>query len=254
MGGFLVDTWCIGLKDAWGRLDITAAQFSDKVLGQVPHELELVRVDPDVALRLVAGGIRFAKENRFRLPRRYERWTAMLGVGDTDSADLSDFGHGGGLTYVGAMEDLESRLIDCTVDEFLARDDVDYTIGMCDSPLVDGDTKEVDGITDDMRDRLLDGTRQLCFARGIKPHPQLASACDLMIESMLQVDSYGDDDEPSDEDLAQSTDNIDRLLSFESGSGREDLYEAIDQLRQFVEQFETPDALVQWVDSDVNAG
>lgn len=253
MAAFLVDIWCIGLKDAWGHLDITAARFNEQIIERGSDALELVRVDHEVAVRLVAGGIRFAKQNCFRLPRRYERWTAMLGVSDADSADLSDFGHEGGLTYIGAIEDLESRLIDCSVDEFFAREDVHFVIGVGDAPLVDEDMREVGAITDEMRDRFLDGARQWCFARSIKPHPELPAACDILIESLVQVDSYGDDDEPSDEGVGKSVDNVGRLLSFESGSAREDLYEAMDQLKQFVGQFETPEAMFRSMGFDPNA-
>lgn len=80
MAAFLVDMWCAGLKDARGRLSATMDAFQE----WVPNPRGGIRqgfkqVDPAAVRRLVAGGIRFAEQNGFRLPSRDQRWTAMLG-------------------------------------------------------------------------------------------------------------------------------------------------------------------------------
>ena len=74
MAAFLVDLWCMGLKDAWGRLEISSDEFQEEILEPMSKHLDLVGADPDLAKRIVAGGIRFANQNSFRLPKRYDRW------------------------------------------------------------------------------------------------------------------------------------------------------------------------------------
>ncbi len=113
MAGFMVDLWCCGLKDAWGRLDITREEFHKEMLESLSERLEIQECDCNLAKRLIAGGIRVAHENGFTLPLRYERWASVLGVKDQDDADLSDFGTGADPpgAYVGTMADLTKRLV-----------------------------------------------------------------------------------------------------------------------------------------------
>ena len=126
MGAFLVDLWCFGLKDAWGRTEVTGEEIDRTVNGR----MKLEPLDLAVAQRLVAGAIAFSRKNGFRLPVNYERWTAMLGITSETPIDLSEFGIDGGLRYVGEIEDLQSRLIYQSVDEFLHRPDVKYIAGL----------------------------------------------------------------------------------------------------------------------------
>ncbi len=129
LAAFLVDLWCIGLKDAWGRIGISRSEFEEAMQRTAPENKQ-VRVDLAVVKRLVAGSIRFARQNGFRLPAHYERWVKVLGgVGDIDMADLSDFGIDGGLRYMGPEQDLRERLIGCRLQDFLARPDVHVIFG-----------------------------------------------------------------------------------------------------------------------------
>jgi hypothetical protein len=51
-------------------------------------------------------------------------------LGDVASADISDFGKDGGLRFVGEFDDLKGRLIGCSVEDFLAKPDVQYVAGI----------------------------------------------------------------------------------------------------------------------------
>ncbi|MCK6484258.1 MAG: hypothetical protein HUU22_11655 [Phycisphaerae bacterium] len=128
MASYLVDIWCLGLKDAWGRLQYSRAEF-DKVIERQLLTNALVRLDIETARRIVFGGIRFAKQNGFRLPHKYERWTAMLGPEpDPESLDMSIFGKDGKLFFVGQLSDLNERLIRSTPQEFVRRPDVEWAL------------------------------------------------------------------------------------------------------------------------------
>ena len=126
MACFLIDLWCAGLKDAWGSLDLFQEDVN-RNLDRARERFELVRIDPDQARRLVAGAIRFARQNGFRLPAHYDRWVNVLGdVPDPATADLRPFGKDGGLLWVGRMDDLRRRLIGCSFEDFLAKPHVRF--------------------------------------------------------------------------------------------------------------------------------
>jgi len=123
---FLIDLWCAGFKDAWGQLNLLHDDI-DRHVDRAEERFELVRIEPDAARHLVAGAIRFARQNGFRLPAHYERWVNLLGeIPDPATADLRSFGKDGGLLWVGSLEDLGKRLIGCSLDDFLDRPDVDF--------------------------------------------------------------------------------------------------------------------------------
>lgn len=267
---FLVDMWCVGLKDAWGRINVTRSDF-DELVERAGERLEVVRIDPAAAWRIVAGGVRFCRRNGFRLPAHYERWTALLGDNaECTSADLSDFGiEGGKLRYVGTMEDLRKRLTGCRPEEFLHRKDVEFILGDGPQPweaddqdddldeddLIDepDDDSEAAELSEDeaeaaealtqFQEAAVDAVRRWCFANGIKPHPRLSEAVALTLVGALQATLSGEepiDEEPSNEAVSQAQDNIDRLLSSVSPEEDKSLQEALDQIAMCVRQFGSP--------------
>ena len=126
LGCFLIDVWCAGLKDAWGNLNLLHDDI-DRHMDHAKERVDLIRIEPEAARSLVAGAIRFGRQNGFRLPPRYERWLHLLGeIPDPASADLQPFGKDGGLLWIGSLEELEKRLIGCSLDDFLDRPDVDF--------------------------------------------------------------------------------------------------------------------------------
>jgi hypothetical protein len=128
MSALLIDLWCVGLKDAWGRPMESRGEFEETILEPWKKRFgHIVRADPDNVRRWVAGAIQFSRQNGFRLPEHWERYTAILGnLDDVGNADLSGFGIDGGLRYVGDFDFLRRRLVGSTVEEFLRRPDVKY--------------------------------------------------------------------------------------------------------------------------------
>ena len=253
MGAFLVDLWCAGLKDAWGRLDITMEEFNEGVLkSEMADQVDLVRVDLGIVRRIVAGGLRFAQQNGFRLPPRYQRWTALLGdIGDWESADLEDFGVDGKLRWVGPMTDLKARLIACSADDFLSREDVDYVVGDDDFTLVDEDDIAVAEAADELNDRWLSAVRKWCFANSIKPHPRMAEALDIMLESILQApDAEEIEDTPDAVDMDGVSGNLDRSMGILDPKDADELIAALAQLADFSEQFNSPDEMFAAIGMD----
>ena len=272
LGAYLVDLWCCGLKDAWGRLNISMHEFDD-MRDRASGSMEIVRIDAALARRLVAGAVRFAQQNGFALPPRYDRWTALLGIDDWRSAELADFSINGKLRYVGSLEDLRRRLIDCSVDEFLARPDVQYIARVDDADDFDDEWLEDDGEFDDdngefddddddddaqpqvslneidaigvfFKARALDAIRQWCHATGREPHPLLAQALDVTHESIAQAR----DEEPDSEELSEAvvdsvSENAAQLIAMETPENLPGIIEALKQLAEFNAQFATSDEL-----------
>lgn len=167
---FLIDLWCAGLKDAWGAIDMASSETEDH-LERASERIELIRIEPDTARHLVAGGVRFARQNGFRLPPHFDRWINVLGdVPDPATADLRPFGKDGGLLWVGPMEDLRRRLMGCTAEEFLARPHVHFITED------DGEIDELEEEFDELVERVVDEACQLCRQQGEQPLPLIDEA------------------------------------------------------------------------------
>src|SRR5579884_1660891 len=213
MAGFLVDLWCVGLKDAWGRREIGRADFEEDVLDRWSKREDVVELKEKTARKLVAGGIRFARKNGFRLPPHYDRWVHLLGdLGDLAAADLSDFGVDGKLRYVGTQDFLRQRLIGCTIEQFMARPDVEVVMegrdfgGEVDLYGDDADEDDWDDDEDeppseeeiDARAELMgmlvrnarsmaDAVRKWCFQQAIIPSDALEEAAGILLATLLPL-------------------------------------------------------------------
>lgn len=272
MAAFLIDTWCMGLKDAWGRLDISMKEFQE--ISEDRPEIRFGRTDFETVQRLIAGSIRFARENGFRLPRRYDRWVALAGVSAHGEADLGDFRRDGKLVYVGPMLDLRDRLIGQPVDEFLNRDDVQFAVDMDDNHIVGSSramarellerAQECDALMevdpDDagageraeeqfeeglehLRRGFLDGIHRWCFSQGITPHPKLHEAWNLHELAMMRMEKDVEYDADSPE-IQAGRDALEALLDLQPPRHRAQLSEALSQIRGFVTQFDSEQELV----------
>jgi hypothetical protein len=254
MAGFLVDLGCPGLKDAWGQLHVTDRHFIQSFLEPLSGSLEIEVVAPEEGLRLVRGAARHAAECGFRLPNDWERWAALLGeVGDwREDGDTSEFE----MEFTGTEEDLRLRLVNSTVDEFLAREDVDVYIGPegAYNLAVDETDVEIEEGMKQVSAALVDQVKRWCFSKGVKPHPRLAEAVPLMLMSTTgalngaseaEVDAALSDDleavaPTTAERMGQS---LQDLLSVYPAKDAAELRDAVGQFMSFVG--ENPDALLR---------
>ena len=223
---FLVDVWCVGLKDAYGSRTALRSEF-ENLLERLGERMHMGPIPAEVARRLVAGGVRFARQNGFHLPSHSDRWTAIFGdLGDVASADLTDFGvegNGRGLRYVGTLDFLKRRLAHCSAEQFLARPDVHWMLSdgtpanlahvhLSDDDQDLGDDEDDDDLDFDtldpegedapilavlenmvggVADRTEDAIRKWCFQTGRAPHPRLREALDTMLVSTLPLAMQG---------------------------------------------------------------
>ena len=273
VASFLVDLWCVGLKDAWGSPDTTEHEFRQNILEPLKERGNGTRLDPATARRLVAGGIRFARQNGFRLPPHWERWVSIFGgdLGDLKAADLSDFGLDGKLRYVGTMDFLHKRLIACTPEQFIQRPDVDVVLGDLNAAqfglegqawedaedeedVADaGDDEEIEDeddekdvqalmqIIDQMSGKLVGEVRKWCFANAVAPHPMLEQGAIITLTATLPLAAQFEspeavtvDDERQAGALAQD------LLAEYSPQERAEILEATEQIGRYLKQFSSP--------------
>jgi len=181
MASFLVDFSVAGLKDAYGRLDIRAEQFYKDVLKPFGDRFGMASITPSEAGKFIAGGIRFAHDNGFRLPHRYERWLAILGdIGDWRNADVSDFE----MEFAGSFDDLRHRLIGQPLEEFLAREDVSVVLSDAAPSLLSDDILDFEEKDDQLRQRAVDAIRQWLLAERETPNPLLETGWDIYAEAV----------------------------------------------------------------------
>ena len=282
--GFLVDVWCVGLKDAFGNRNSLRAEFDDH-LDYMGEMLHMVRVPPAEAKRLVAGAIRFSRQNGFKLPPHYDRWVTILGdLGELSHADLTDFGVDGGLRYVGDEDFLRRRLAACSLEEFLDREDVEWVMAadvpleLVDSLDRDGEEEEdegedfdedgdegfsLDGLDlsevpafselaralGDTSERAERAVLDWCRSSGVAPHPRLREALNTLLASVIPAAMYAEQavDNPEMVDPAELPDPdemLDISLDTYPAGERRQIEDAMVQVEQFMKQFNSPAAML----------
>jgi hypothetical protein len=281
-GAFLVDLWCVGLKDTWGEADITELEFRESMLERWQERTDGVKLDPAVAKRLVAGAVRFSRQNGFKLPSHWDRWVSIFGpLGNFNEADLSDFGKDGGQEYVGTTKFLRERLIGCTPEQFLTRPDVKWTMmdGMPpmleelyeregsfsetadDEEYEDADDEEefdedveLEGDIGVLREAMERMTRQLsnavrkwCFANGRVPSPKLEEGAMVALASTIPA-MPTDESDAVDRDLAigAAATILDRFEPDE----RDQMILAMGQVTEFMKSFSSPKAMLAAVSDE----
>jgi hypothetical protein len=262
MSGFLIDLWCVGLKDAWGQKQITRAIFENEVLPAWRRSGEDIgRASIEEVRKLIAGAVRFSLQNGFRLPEHWDRYAAILGeMEEIATADLSEFGVDGKLRYVGTEEFLHERLAKCSPAEFLARPDVEFVMQEAEFDSEDeADDEDVDldeALDEALKDPKLaaefDATAReilpalqlrldkACSRMGVTPHPRLADAALLamMAETALASDADPDAEEFSEADV---TETIDEMLSHLAPDEQEEMRAGLAQFVQIAPNMEDDD-------------
>jgi len=247
---FSIDVWCAGLCEAWGDRGIAIEAFASDMLRPVADGRTVTRIEPELARKLLAGGIAFARRNGFALPRNYEEWAELLGdLGGVSQADCSDFGADGVIVYIGTRKELSRRLTGATVEEFLARPDVDFVElpeeeGYGEEPAAAEVSEAALGM---IQAALLSAVRKWCFAGGIKPYPKLPDAAMIMLTTVMEVPLPEDDEEPSDATLELLHRKLAGRVDADLLTDGAAIEGAFSQLMQFATQFEDPVALMKGI-------
>jgi hypothetical protein len=251
MATFMIDLWCAGLKDAWGRVDVLRDKF-DQMIAHTDEQMDgtMEDISIDEVAEVVAGSVRFARQNGFKLPKDWQKWTALVDPDlDFEKADLSDFGKDGGLLWVGPTSDLRRRLIGSTVAEFFARPDVHY--------IAEPDAEDYAGLNSDEAlpeeeygplarpevrkalertvTSLHDALLAWCETTGDQPSSTLGWALSCYVTRVMVAGSRSDGRQSPAEALATILDEMAREAREAGGPPEADNIRAVAQLKRFIE-------------------
>jgi len=206
-----------------------------------------------IAKHLVYGGIDLANRMGFRLPRRYERWTNVLGpLPDGEPPDMSLFYEDGRIHVMCSRRDLEARLIGSSVDAFLRRTDIAITLGDDDFTLLDDETEGAEDFLDSMVESVVAAARQWCFANKQEPHELLPVVVAATMEA--SAESIPEDADPTlgvealseaqrDQATGRALGHLLGVLNFE----RRDIEPAMAQFMAFVNSAESPEEFLSTI-------
>lgn len=109
IGFFLVDLWCLGIKDAFLHDDATEAEFKELITERLPEEYR-ERLHPTCAKKMIDGAIAYAERLGFAPHRDYRK--ARRALGGLDAANCPEnftFGRDGQPFFVEGPHDTHER-------------------------------------------------------------------------------------------------------------------------------------------------
>jgi GNAT superfamily N-acetyltransferase len=135
MGCFLVDRYCLGVKDAFARI-LVKAEYQHKFLPHMEERIDLIEVEPATVRRLVEDSVEYARHLGFSPHEDYHRAKAIFGDIDPAAADEEfEFGQDGKPFFVSGPYDTPERCyrILSILEHSCGRDGFHYMM-----PLLDG--------------------------------------------------------------------------------------------------------------------
>jgi hypothetical protein len=135
--GYLVDTWCLGVKNAFGPVRMRIHEFASfrrKYFG--PWESEGIAVSLELVQHLVLGAAEYARRLGFEPHRDLRRARRLLGSWEGPSAIM--FGRDGKPYYLNGPYEDPPRVI-ATLERTVGRGGFDYTVSLDDQDGLDHD-------------------------------------------------------------------------------------------------------------------
>jgi hypothetical protein len=106
---FLVDVWCLGVKDAFGNI-VSKSEYKENLLGPLQNQFDMQRESPEYVRKLVEGAVEYAAQ--FRLQPHPDYRPARAIFGDIDAAACTEpieFGKGGQPFYASGPYETASQ-------------------------------------------------------------------------------------------------------------------------------------------------
>ena len=129
-GGFLVDAWCLGVKNALLRID-TEARYEDWVENLLIRQDDLAEVEPTYAKKLILDAIAYARELGFPPHPDYRAAARILeGIDAAKCAARFSFGCEGKPFFASGPNDTPARCreILTTLEKRLGPDGFQFTV------------------------------------------------------------------------------------------------------------------------------
>lgn len=110
IGVYLVDVFCLGLKNTFARIDVPDDEIEDIVSGVKGGTIHL-KTDPDLAFNIIYGGIEYAEDLGFSPHKDFKVSEYLLpDVEDVPYMDI-EFGRNGRPFYVTGPSDNVGKII-----------------------------------------------------------------------------------------------------------------------------------------------
>jgi len=87
-GTYLVDRACLGVKDAYAANFANAKAFRREMLAHLTKSQKLIKIDFNLAAKIVEAGIEYAAQFGFRPHRDYREASILLQDADLDAVDV----------------------------------------------------------------------------------------------------------------------------------------------------------------------
>jgi hypothetical protein len=106
---FLVDRYCLGVKDAFGGF-MARGEYFDRLYERVAATGDVVALEPAAARKLVEGAVAYARDLGFSPPSDYERARQIFGAIDPAASDREfEFGKDGKPFFISGPHDSPGR-------------------------------------------------------------------------------------------------------------------------------------------------
>jgi hypothetical protein len=111
-GRYLVDTFCVGLKDTFFGVNLELNQFHNDALPRLYSGEPPMTISIELAHEIIHGAIEFAEAIGFRPHRLFQRTKNILDAEDTHPrSGIIEFGHLGKPTYIPAPSDNQRMVL-----------------------------------------------------------------------------------------------------------------------------------------------
>ena len=110
VGMFLVDRYCLGVKDAMWRI-LSLDDYRRELLGRISRAGKLIEISPEFARKIVEGAVRYAGDLGLPPHRDYHKAGRIFGSLDASASDENiEFGQDGRPLFVPGPNDSSLRI------------------------------------------------------------------------------------------------------------------------------------------------
>lgn len=138
IGLYLLDTWCMGLKNTNSMMNITADNFYDELFPQFYKGLDPVEINPEFAQNLIHGAIEYAEDMGFQPQKDFNVSQYVLDLADEIEYIDIEFGKDGQPFYFGGPHD-DYKKVMATLLRNVGEGNFHYTLPIGDPNMFDED-------------------------------------------------------------------------------------------------------------------
>ena len=110
-GVFLVDIFCLGLKNTFANVDFSEARYVREVVGRVYEQQESEPCDCDLAHQIIYGGIAYAKQFGFKPNKDFRLSQHVLDAAESIGPSDIEFGRDGKPLFVSGPDDNVPKIL-----------------------------------------------------------------------------------------------------------------------------------------------